>query len=65
MEEGSMFRSLLAILQWWGFNVTVIIMNKWIFQISFFLNLEFGCVFTSYVHRLELTSLSKFSSLNH
>ncbi|XP_006305534.2 GDP-mannose transporter GONST5 [Capsella rubella] len=38
MEEGSlwqqwsMFRSLLAILQWWGFNVTVIIMNKWIFQ---------------------------------
>lgn len=33
MEEGSVFRSLLAILQWWGFNVTVIIMNKWIFQV--------------------------------
>uniref|UniRef100_A0A7N0TKL5 Sugar phosphate transporter domain-containing protein n=1 Tax=Kalanchoe fedtschenkoi TaxID=63787 RepID=A0A7N0TKL5_KALFE len=37
MEESvlcqrSVFRSLLAILQWWGFNVTVIIMNKWIFQ---------------------------------
>ena len=25
-------RALLAILQWWGFNVTVIIINKWIFQ---------------------------------
>jgi hypothetical protein len=38
MEESvifqwSVFRSLLAILQWWGFNVTVIIMNKWIFQV--------------------------------
>ncbi|KAK9713885.1 hypothetical protein RND81_06G057200 [Saponaria officinalis] len=36
MEEGlcqwAVFRSLLAILQWWAFNVTVIIMNKWIFQ---------------------------------
>ncbi|KAF2534364.1 hypothetical protein F2Q70_00029072 [Brassica cretica] len=32
MEEGSVFRSVLAILQWWGFNVTVIFMNKWIFQ---------------------------------
>ncbi|KAK7301355.1 hypothetical protein RJT34_12218 [Clitoria ternatea] len=37
MEEGlicqwSVFRSLLAILQWWAFNVTVIIINKWIFQ---------------------------------
>ncbi|KAM7257376.1 hypothetical protein ACFE04_013117 [Oxalis oulophora] len=28
----SMLRSLLAIVQWWSFNVTVIIMNKWIFQ---------------------------------
>jgi hypothetical protein len=26
-------RALLAILQWWGFNVTVIIINKWIFQV--------------------------------
>ncbi|KAM0917526.1 hypothetical protein ACQ4PT_009448 [Festuca glaucescens] len=37
MEEGKMgnvatVRAVLAILQWWGFNVTVIIMNKWIFQ---------------------------------
>ena len=42
MEESflcqwSVIRSLLAILQWWGFNVTVIVMNKWIFQVSFFL----------------------------
>jgi hypothetical protein len=26
-------RAVLAILQWWGFNVTVIIINKWIFQV--------------------------------
>ncbi|KAL0369255.1 UNVERIFIED_CONTAM: GDP-mannose transporter GONST5 [Sesamum calycinum] len=37
MEDGrlcqwSVIRSILAIIQWWGFNVTVIIMNKWIFQ---------------------------------
>jgi len=25
-------RGVLAVLQWWGFNVLVIIMNKWIFQ---------------------------------
>ncbi|KAJ4965062.1 hypothetical protein NE237_016911 [Protea cynaroides] len=30
--QWSMIRALIAILQWWGFNVTVIIMNKWIFQ---------------------------------
>lgn len=40
MEESrlcqwSVIRSVLAILQWWGFNVTVIIMNKWIFQVWF------------------------------
>jgi hypothetical protein len=41
MEDGSKaaaglgtLRAVLAILQWWGFNVTVIIMNKWIFQVS-------------------------------
>lgn len=28
------FRGVLAVLQWWGFNVLVIIMNKWIFQVS-------------------------------
>lgn len=42
MEEGktafgtlnwTMVRAILAIIQWWGFNVTVIIMNKWIFQV--------------------------------
>ncbi|KAF4391686.1 hypothetical protein G4B88_005572 [Cannabis sativa] len=37
MEESllcqwSVIRSLLAILQWWSFNVTVIVLNKWIFQ---------------------------------
>ncbi|PQM37526.1 UDP-galactose transporter 1 [Prunus yedoensis var. nudiflora] len=32
MCQWSVIRSLLAILQWWGFNVTVIVMNKWIFQ---------------------------------
>lgn len=39
MEKGSslpigpaQFRGLLAILQWWAFNVLVIITNKWIFQ---------------------------------
>ncbi|XP_027332221.1 UDP-galactose transporter 1 [Abrus precatorius] len=50
MEEGfvcqwSMFRSLLAILQWWGFNVTVIIMNKWIFQkLDFKFPLSVSCI---------------------
>ncbi|CAH2033568.1 unnamed protein product [Thlaspi arvense] len=51
MEEGSlwhqwsMFRSLLSILQWWGFNVTVIIMNKWIFQkLDFKFPLWVSCV---------------------
>ncbi|KAE9456762.1 hypothetical protein C3L33_11342, partial [Rhododendron williamsianum] len=32
LSQWSVIRSILAILQWWGFNVTVIIMNKWIFQ---------------------------------
>uniref|UniRef100_A0A7I4CRV7 Sugar phosphate transporter domain-containing protein n=1 Tax=Physcomitrium patens TaxID=3218 RepID=A0A7I4CRV7_PHYPA len=39
MEKGSsspvgitQFRGIVAILQWWSFNVLVIIMNKWIFQ---------------------------------
>ncbi|KAB5568602.1 hypothetical protein DKX38_002395 [Salix brachista] len=50
MEESvffqwSMIRSLLAILQWWGFNVTVIIMNKWIFQkLDFKFPLSVSCV---------------------
>ncbi|KAL8125163.1 hypothetical protein AgCh_012730 [Apium graveolens] len=33
MEDGSVFKSIFAILQWWGFNVPVIIINKWIFQV--------------------------------
>ncbi|MQM16808.1 hypothetical protein Taro_049769 [Colocasia esculenta] len=50
MEENRLlswgvFRSLLAILQWWGFNVTVIIMNKWIFQkLDFKFPLSVSCV---------------------
>lgn len=50
MEEsklcnGGVFRSLLAILQWWAFNVTVIIMNKWIFQkLDFKFPLSVSCV---------------------
>uniref|UniRef100_A0ACD5WGQ4 Uncharacterized protein n=1 Tax=Avena sativa TaxID=4498 RepID=A0ACD5WGQ4_AVESA len=42
----STMRAVLAIMQWWGFNVTVIITNKWIFQ-----NLEFKFPLTvSWVH---------------
>ncbi|XP_010242765.1 PREDICTED: UDP-galactose transporter 1 [Nelumbo nucifera] len=50
MEESiscqwSMFRALLSIVQWWGFNVTVIIMNKWIFQkLDFKFPLSVSCV---------------------
>eukprot|EP00268_Persea_americana_P009592 TRINITY_DN1383_c0_g1_i4.p1 TRINITY_DN1383_c0_g1~~TRINITY_DN1383_c0_g1_i4.p1 ORF type:complete len:342 (-),score=41.82 TRINITY_DN1383_c0_g1_i4:365-1390(-) len=50
MEESrlcqwSVIRSLLAILQWWGFNVTVIIMNKWIFQnLDFKFPLSVSCI---------------------
>ncbi|XP_073117978.1 UDP-galactose transporter 1 [Elaeis guineensis] len=50
MEESrvlhsGMFRAVLAILQWWGFNVTVIIMNKWIFQkLEFKFPLTVSCV---------------------
>ncbi|KAM0831113.1 hypothetical protein ACQ4PT_065760 [Festuca glaucescens] len=38
-------RAVLAILQWWGFNVTVIITNKWIFQkLDFKFPLTVSCV---------------------
>ncbi|XP_052202537.1 UDP-galactose transporter 1-like [Diospyros lotus] len=38
-------RPLLAIIQWWGFNVTVIIMNKWIFQkLDFKFPLTVSCI---------------------
>ncbi|ESR47422.1 UDP-galactose transporter 1 [Citrus sinensis] len=41
----SVFRSLLAILQWWVFNVTVIITNKWIFQkLDFKFPLSVSCI---------------------
>jgi hypothetical protein len=33
MGNAATIRAVLAILQWWGFNVTVIIINKWIFQV--------------------------------
>ncbi|KAK1404124.1 UDP-galactose transporter 1 [Heracleum sosnowskyi] len=43
--EWSSFRSVLSILQWWGFNVTVIIMNKWIFQkLDFKFPLSVSCI---------------------
>ncbi|KAL2503570.1 GDP-mannose transporter GONST5 [Abeliophyllum distichum] len=50
MEESvlcqwSVIRSILAILQWWSFNVTVIIMNKWIFQkLDFKYPLSVSCI---------------------
>ncbi|CAK8570333.1 unnamed protein product [Lathyrus sativus] len=50
MEEGlvcqwTVIRSLLAILQWWAFNVTVIIINKWIFQkLDFKFPLSVSCI---------------------
>ncbi|KAH7685353.1 UAA transporter protein [Dioscorea alata] len=38
-------RSVSAILQWWGFNVTVIITNKWIFQkLDFTFPLTVSCI---------------------
>ncbi|XP_044970921.1 UDP-galactose transporter 1-like isoform X2 [Hordeum vulgare subsp. vulgare] len=41
---GSM-RAVLAILQWWGFNVYVIIINKWIFQkLDFKFPLTVSCI---------------------
>ncbi|KAL0326180.1 UNVERIFIED_CONTAM: GDP-mannose transporter GONST5 [Sesamum radiatum] len=43
--QWNVIRSVLAILQWWGFNVTVIIMNKWIFQkLDFKYPLSVSCV---------------------
>ncbi|KAL3504160.1 hypothetical protein ACH5RR_034001 [Cinchona calisaya] len=43
--DWGVIRSILAIIQWWGFNVTVIIMNKWIFQIlDFKFPLTVSCV---------------------
>lgn len=50
MEESALcqrtvIRSIFAILQWWGFNVAVIIMNKWIFQkLDFKFPLTVSCV---------------------
>ncbi|XP_031496135.2 UDP-galactose transporter 1-like isoform X13 [Nymphaea colorata] len=47
MESGywTGFRAILSILQWWAFNVTVIIMNKWIFQkLDFKFPLSVSCV---------------------
>ncbi|KAL6492879.1 UDP-galactose transporter 1 [Orobanche gracilis] len=45
MCQWSVIRSILAIVQWWGFNVTVIIMNKWIFQkLDFKFPLTVSCI---------------------
>ncbi|KAJ7965578.1 UDP-galactose transporter 1 [Quillaja saponaria] len=45
LYDWSVIRSLLAILQWWTFNVTVIIINKWIFQkLDFKFPLSVSCV---------------------
>lgn len=53
MEEtrichAGMLRSVLSILQWWAFNVTVIIMNKWIFQVLLFFSPNFYDSLTMY-----------------
>nr|GMD05880.1 UDP-galactose transporter 1 [Ipomoea batatas] len=41
----TMIRSIIAILQWWFFNVAVIIMNKWIFQkLDFKFPLTVSCI---------------------
>ncbi|WOL03571.1 hypothetical protein Cni_G12291 [Canna indica] len=43
--HGGMLRAVLSILQWWTFNVTVIIINKWIFQnLDFKFPLTVSCV---------------------
>uniref|UniRef100_A0A5B7BD88 Putative UDP-galactose transporter 1-like n=1 Tax=Davidia involucrata TaxID=16924 RepID=A0A5B7BD88_DAVIN len=43
--EWSSFRAILAIVQWWAFNVTVIVMNKWIFQkLDFKFPLSVSCI---------------------
>ncbi|CAL9115995.1 UDP-galactose transporter 1 [Musa acuminata AAA Group] len=43
--DGKTLRTVLSILQWWGFNVTVIIMNKWIFQnLDFKFPLTVSCI---------------------
>ncbi|CAA7405279.1 unnamed protein product [Spirodela intermedia] len=43
--SSGVIRSLLAILQWWAFNVSVIIANKWIFQkLDFKFPLTVSCV---------------------
>lgn len=50
MEESwicqwSVIRSLLAIIQWWSFNVAVIVVNKWIFQkLDFTFPLSVSCI---------------------
>ncbi|KAL4183358.1 hypothetical protein AMTRI_Chr11g97810 [Amborella trichopoda] len=45
VAQWALVRAVLAILQWWGFNVTVIIMNKWIFQkLDFKFPLTVSCI---------------------
>jgi hypothetical protein len=52
--QSSVLRGILSVLQWWGFNVLVIIMNKWIFQVCIF------CLMLS----LSLSSLPSENPLN-
>eukprot|EP00252_Welwitschia_mirabilis_P015697 TRINITY_DN3474_c0_g1_i1.p1 TRINITY_DN3474_c0_g1~~TRINITY_DN3474_c0_g1_i1.p1 ORF type:complete len:187 (-),score=21.98 TRINITY_DN3474_c0_g1_i1:159-719(-) len=41
----SLLRAVIAVVQWWCFNVSVIIMNKWIFQkLDFKYPLTVSCV---------------------
>ncbi|XP_070027700.1 GDP-mannose transporter GONST5-like [Nicotiana sylvestris] len=45
LSQWTVIRSIFAIVQWWGFNVAVIIMNKWIFQkLDFKFPLTVSCV---------------------
>src|SRR5438105_4180531 len=62
MEDGKMgntttIRAVLAILQWWGFNVTVIIMNKWIFQVRVLLFFSLDQSSSVISHRRLLVNL--------
>ena len=68
--QWSVIRSIIAIVQWWGFNVTVIIMNKWIFQVSFcffLLNSSvfiylYVCLFCFFLVLFDVGSVLNFTS---
>ncbi|URD78181.1 hypothetical protein MUK42_18558 [Musa troglodytarum] len=58
MEDISLLRAVLAILQWWGPNVTVISMNKWLFQVKSISVISFLLFF-----RLFLSSMRRFRAV--